>query len=329
MADEVRSIPRAIQDAAGDWLARRQEPASPDVERAFAVWLDADPRHRIAYAQAERHWQDSSLLADSDIGRTRKLVRAPFLMRHSTHVAAASLGVVVLLGIGGIGLLRNGSPLELVSPAQAATYETALGEIRTISLADGSQLTLDTATRVRVTLSASERKVSLERGRARFRVAPDGKRPFTVTIPGGTVVARSTLFDVSVESGSPVVAVIEGRVDLTSTSDAASHPARTLAAGQTADLGNADAPRPTSPAETQWVSGMLALDSGPLGEAVAAINRYNRIQIRLAEPELARLSVTGAFQVRNPDAFARAVAATFGLGIDRTDPGVILLRSAP
>ncbi|TYC86338.1 FecR domain-containing protein [Novosphingobium sp. BW1] len=329
MADEVRAIPRAIQDAAGDWLARRQEPASPDVERAFAVWLDADPRHRIAYAQAERHWQDSSLLADRDVGRTRKLVRAPFLMRHSTHVAAASLGVVVLLGIGGVGLLRYGSPLELVSPAQAATYETALGEIRTISLADGSQLTLDTATRVRVTLSASERKVSLERGRARFRVAPDGKRPFTVTVSGGTVVARSTLFDVSVERGSPVVAVIEGRVDLTTTSDAASHPARTLAAGQTADLGNAGTPRPTQAGETQWVSGMLALDGGPLGEAVAAINRYNRIQIRLADPELARLSVTGAFQMRNPDAFARAVAATFGLGIDRTDPGVILLRRAP
>jgi len=328
MTDAVRAIPRSIRDAAGDWLARRREPARPDVERAFAVWMDADPRHRIAYQQAERDWQHSRLLADRDVGRTRKLVRAPFLMRHSTHVAAASLGVVVLLGIGGVGLLRYGSPLELVSPAQAATYETALGEIRTISLADGSQLTLDTATRVHVTLSASERKVSLERGRARFRVAPDGKRPFTVTVPGGNVVSRSTLFDVSVERGSPVVAVIEGRVDLTSTSDAASHPARTLAAGQTADLGNADAPRPTSPAETQWVSGMLALDGGPLGEAVAAINRYNRIQIRLAEPELARLSVTGAFQVRNPDAFARAVAATFGLGIDRTDPGVILLRRA-
>jgi len=328
MADEVRSIPRAIRDAAGDWLARRQEPASPDVERAFAVWLDADPRHRIAYAQAERHWQDSRLLADSDVGRTRELVCAPFLMRHSTHVAAASFCVVVLLGIGGVGLLRYGSPLELVSPAQAATYETALGEIRTISLADGSQLTLDTATRVRITLSASERKVSLERGRARFRVAPDGKRPFTVTVSGGTVVARSTLFDVSVESGRPLVTVIEGRVDLTSISDAASHPARTLAAGQTADLGNADAPRPTKAGETQWVSGMLALDGGPLGEAVAAVNRYNRIQIRLAEHELARLSVTGAFQVHNPDAFARAVAATFGLGIDRSDPGVILLRRA-
>jgi transmembrane sensor len=328
MTDEVRAIPRAIRDAAGDWLARRQEPARPDVERAFAVWMDADPRHRIAYEQAERHWQESRLLSDSDVGRTRKLVRAPFLMRHSTHVAAASLGVVVLLGIGSVGLLRYGSRLELVSPAQAATYETALGEIRTISLADGSQLTLDTATRVRVTLSASERKVSLERGRARFSVAPDGKRPFTVTVPGGTVVARSTLFDVSVERGSPVV-VIKGRVDLTSKSDAASHPARTLAAGQTASLGNAETPRPTQAGETQWVSGMLALDGGPLGEAVAAINRYNRIQIRLAEPELARLSVTGAFQVRNTDAFARAVAATFGLGIDRTDPGVILLRRAP
>lgn len=291
--------------------------------------MDADPRHRIAYEQAERDWQDSRLLADSDVGRTRKLVRAPFLMRRSTHVAAASFGVVVLLGIGGVGLLRYGSPLELVSPAQAATYETALGEIRTISLADGSQLTLDTATRVHVTHSASERKVSLERGRARFRVAQDGKRPFTVTVPGGTVVARSTLFDVSVEGRSPVVAVIEGRVDLTSAGDATSRPARTLAAGQTADLGNADTPRPTQAGETQWVSGMLALDNGPLGEVVAAINRYNRIQIRLAEPELARLSVSGAFQVRNPDAFARAVAGTFGLGIDRTDSGVILLRRAP
>lgn len=329
MTDEVRAIPRAIRDAAGDWLARRQEPARPDVERAFAVWMDADPRHRIAYEQAERHWRESRLLADSEVGRTRKLVRAPFLMRHSTHVAAASLSVVVLLGIGSVGLLRYGSPLELVSPAQAATYETALGEIRTISLADGSQLTLDTATRVHVTLTANERKVSLERGRARFRVAPDGKRPFTVTVRGGTVVARSTLVDVSVESGSPVVAVIEGRVDLTSTSDVTSRTARTLAAGQTANLNNAETPRPTQAGETQWVSGMLSLDGGLLGDAVAAVNRYNRIQIRLAEPGLARLSVTGAFQVRNPDAFARAVAATFGLGIDRTDPGVILLRRAP
>lgn len=329
MTDEIRSVPPAVRDVAGDWLARRQVHARPEVERAFAAWIDADPRHRIAYEQAERDWQDSRLLADSEVGRTRKLARAPFLMRHSTHVAAIGLGALFLLGIGAVGLLQNGPPILIIAPAQATGYETALGEIRTISLADGSQLTLDTATRVRVTLSASERKVSLERGRARFRVAPDGKRPFTVTVPGGAVVARSTLFDVNVESSSPVVAVIEGRVDLTSTSDATSRPARTLAAGQTADLSNVDMPRPTLAGETQWVSGMLALDGGPLGDAVAAVNRYNRPQIRLAEPELARLSVTGAFQVRNPDAFARAVAATFGLGIDRTDPGVILLRRAP
>ncbi|QPI72246.1 FecR family protein [Sphingobium sp. Cam5-1] len=326
MTEAPGPIPRRIHDTAGDWLVRRQQHPGPEVEQAFAAWIAADRRHRIAYEQIELHWADSGGLTGSEVGRTRKLVRAPFLMRHSTHVAAASLGVVVLLGIGTVGLVRYGAPFTLVAPAQAATYETALGEIRTVSLADGSQLTLDTATRVHVSLSAGERRVSLERGRARFRVAQDSKRPFTVEVPGGTVAARSTLFDVSVVSGSPVIAVLEGRVDLTSTGSAASRPGRTLAAGQTVALDNAEIPHPTPVGETQWVSGMLALDGSPLGEAVAAINRYNRIQIRLAEPDLARFSVTGAFQVRDPDAFAQAVAATFGLSIDRSDPGVILLR---
>lgn len=327
MTEGARSLPSAIRDAAGDWLARRQENAHPQVEQAFTVWMEADPRHRIAYELVERDWEESRLLARSEVGRTRKLVRAPFLMRHSTHVAAARLGVVVLLGIGTVSLLQSGAPFELVSPAQAATYQTALGEIRTVTLADGSQITLDTATRVHVVFSAGERRVSLERGRARFRVALDRKRPFTVAVPGGTVVAGGRLFDVSVESASPEVSVLEGRVDLIRTSDVAPPPARTLAAGQSADLDNIYAPRPTPAGEIQWVSGMLALDGGSLGDAVAAVNRYNRIQIRLAQPDLARLSITGAFQVRNPEIFARTVAATFGLGVDRSDPGVILLRS--
>lgn len=329
MTEEARSLPRAIQDAAGDWLVRRQEHARPEIERAFAVWMDADPRHRIAYEQVMRDWEDSRLLVGSDVGRARKLVRAPFLMRHSTHVAAVGLGVFVLLGIGSVGLLQYGYPVELLSPAQATTYETALGEIRTVSLADGSQLILDTATRVRVSLSAGERRASLERGRARFRVSPDSTRPFTVAVPGGAVITRGTLFDVSVENASPVVAVLEGRVDLTGTGNAASHRARTLAAGQTAGLSDTVPPRPTRPGETQWVSGMLALDGSSLGNAVAAINRYNHIQIRLAGPDLARLSVTGGFQVHNPDAFAQAVAATFGLSVDRSDLGMILLRPGP
>ncbi|KPF53235.1 histidine kinase [Novosphingobium sp. AAP1] len=326
MTDASDPIPRRIHDAAGDWLLRRQQHGSPEVERAFAAWIAADHRHQIAYVQIEQQWRDSERLAASAVGQTRKLIRAPFLMRHSTHVAAASLGVVVLLGVGTASWVRYGAPFALISPAQAATYETALGEIRTVSLPDGSQLTLDTATRVRVTLSAHERRISLEQGRVRFRVAPDSRRPFTVAVPGGAVATGSKLFDVSLASGRPVVTVLEGQVILPHSADDASRPGRPLAAGQSLDLTDPARPHAVPAGETQWTSGMLALDGTPLGDAVAAINRYNRRQLRLAEPDLGRLSITGAFQVRDPEAFAQAVAATFTLGIDRSDPGIIVLR---
>ncbi|WP_440847808.1 FecR family protein [Sphingomonas sp. 22176] len=326
MTDTPEPIPRRIHDAAGEWLVRRQGDASPMVEQAFAAWIAADRRNRIAYEQAERHWQDCGQLSFSEIGRMRKLDRAPFLMRHNTHVAAASLGVIAVLGIGAAGLLQYGSPVALVSSAKAAIYETQLGEIRTLSLPDGSQLTLDTATRVEVVLSSGERRVSLERGRARFRVVPDSKRPFTVAVRGGMVAGRSTRFDVSVTGASPAVAVLEGHVDLTRVEDGRAHLVRKLAAGQTADLDSTATPRSIPTEETRWVSGMLALDCTPLARAVEAINRYNRIQLRLADPRLAGLMTTGAFQVRQPEAFAAAVAASFGFGIDRSDPGVLLLR---
>jgi len=60
---------------------------------------------------------------------------------------------------------------------------------------------------------------------------------------------------------------------------------------------------------------MLALDATPLGEAIVAINRYNAVQIRLLDPALSALKVTGAFRVRDPDGFAHAVSAMFGLSV--------------
>lgn len=326
MTEDVRSLPPRILDAAGDWLARRGRPTSSQEDAQFAAWLAADPRHEVAYAEVQRNMAEGGLLVLSEVGRTRKLERAPFYLRHKTQMAAASLGIVVLLGIGTVSLWQEGSPFSLVSPAQAATYETRLGEIRTVSLADGSELTLDTATRVHVSLSGRERRVSLERGRARFRVATDKGRPFRVAVPGGLVTARGTVFDVSVEGASPRIAVLDGRVDLSGTSGPTSEAIRTLSAGEVSELDNSSRVRPLPSGEGHWVSGMLALDASPLGEAVATINRYNPVQIRLGQAELARLSVSGAFQVRDPETFAQALATTFGLIIDRPAPDVILLR---
>jgi transmembrane sensor len=320
-----RAIPSRVHDAAGEWLVRRQGSVRPEVEREFNAWLEADPLHRRAYDEAARDWRDSKMLAHSAVGRTRKLGRAPFLMRHSTHVGATSLGLAAILGLVTVGVVREGGPFALVSPAEAATYRTAKGEIRTIRLADGSQVTLDTATLVRVTFTTGSRRLALEHGRARFRVVPDSRRPFVVAVPGGEVVARSTLFDVSVTESPPKVVAIEGTVELRNATSGTEAAPRLLAAGQQSDLGGTSMSKPISPAEARWTSGMLGLDATPLGDAVAAINRYNEVQVRLADQQLSRLSVTGAFRARDPQEFARAIAAMFDLSVDRSSASVIVL----
>lgn len=320
-----RGIPARVHDEAGRWLARRQGDVPSDVERDFNVWLDVDPCHRRAYDEAALHWRDSMMLADSEIGRTRRLGRAPFLMRRSTHVGAAGLGLAAVLGLATVGLVRQDGPFALVSPAEAATYRTGIGEIRTIRLADGSAVTLDTATLIRVTFTAGNRRLVLEHGRARFRVASDSRRPFVVAVPGGEVIARGAVFDVSVAERPARVAAVGGPVELRSAGPDAETGPRMLAAGQQVTLGGNATPKPISRTEARWVSGMLGLDATPLGDAVAAINRYNGVQVRLADARLESLSVTGAFRARDPQEFARATAAMFDLDIDRSSAAAITL----
>jgi transmembrane sensor len=226
-----------------------------------------------------------------------------------------------------VGLLRPGGPFVISTAAQAAVYETALGEIRTISLADGSTVILDTASLLRVQLSGGERRLDLDRGRARFRVAADQRRVFRVRVAGSEVVARGTMFDVSLIGMHPLVTVLEGSVELHRGDT--SGEGRRLVPGQSMVLDGHMAEQAVSGAQARWVSGMLALDATPLAEAVAAINRYNRIQIRLAEPFALQLRVTGAFRVRDPEGFARAVAASFHLKVERPDTATILLVVPP
>ena len=315
-----------MHDAAHDWLARRQGGLDPATERSFAAWLAADPRHRRAYALAQETWNDSRLLAQSGAGRARRLPRAPFYMRRRTQVGAAGLALAALAGVVlMMGVVERGGPFALVTPADATTYATGRGEIRAVTLADGSRVTLDTATVLQVRFTAAGRRVALKRGRARFEVAADDRRPFTVAVAGTDIVAQGRVFDVSMAGNVPLVAVFDGAVAWQGPDGGGQ---RTLVAGQQTVLAARTGSFAVAPAETRWVTGMLALDATPLGEAVAAINRYNGVQIRLADPALAVLRVTGAFHVRDPDGFAGAVAATFGLTVTRDGDAIVVTQRA-
>lgn len=320
-------IPEAIHDAAGDWLNQLEASADPETARAFRTWEEADPRHKIAFEKIKKDWQLGKLLDQREIGRNRALPRAPFWMQHRTQVAAAGLGIAMIVGVVTVGLMRPGGPFPFTSQAQAAVYETRVGEIRTVPLPDGSSVVLDTGSRMTVAFTADGRRLDLEKGRARFDVVSDQQRPFRVVIPGGEVIARGTIFDVSLIDAVPLVTALEGEVELRGDASKGNEPLQ-LQAGKSLTLGQAVAQK-ASPTEIRWVSGMLTVNGTALGDAVAAINRYNRVQLRLGDPALAPLQVTGAFRVRDPSGFADAIAQSLRLTAKRAGESIILMKPPP
>ncbi|MGH8211113.1 MAG: FecR family protein [Steroidobacteraceae bacterium] len=127
------------------------------------------------------------------------------------HAVAASI-VFVLLTVGAfIGFQRYRVP----------TYTTAIGEQRSLELADGSTVELNSRSRIKVRYSEHERAVELLEGEALFHVAKDGARPFMVRSDGTRVRAVGTQFDVYKKRGETIVTVVEGRVAILTNLDTA------------------------------------------------------------------------------------------------------------
>jgi transmembrane sensor len=193
-----------------------------------------------------------------------------------------------------------------------------------VPLQDGSQVTLNTGSRLRVELTDSERRVELQQGEAFFEVAHDRARPFIVAAGSRRIVVLGTQFSVRRDGDKLDVAVTEGSVRLES--DAAGADALLLEAGQLAsvDAHSGLSVAKLAPAAAQrrlaWRLGDVDFDGESLAQAVAEINRHNQRHIVIDDPVLARRPVIGTFTANDPEAFATTVAATFdALKVDAPD----------
>ncbi len=98
---------------------------------------------------------------------------------------------------------------------RSGVYSTDFGEQRTLTLEDGSVITLNTESRIRVRLSARERVITLTKGEVFFQVAHDARRPFWVSADGAVVRAVGTQFNIRIAPVDTVVSVVEGVVKVT------------------------------------------------------------------------------------------------------------------
>lgn len=301
-----------IEAQAAEWLIRQDgERWSDAQQQALDRWLDVSTAHRVAYLRLAQAWSQAGRLGA--LRRDAPVAAAP-RRRGRGHWRLAA-GLLLALGLATTGAL-------LREPDDEAAYSAARGMRKEVELADGSRLTLNTDTRLRTTVDARQRHVWLERGEAFFEVAHDAQRPFVIEAGDQRITVLGTKFSVRLDDGHVQVQVLEGRVRMQARKGLPGQPAASaVLAGN--EMALADAQQVLVAQRTaeqlsnalSWRQGRLVLDQMTLEQAAGEFNRYNRVQLIIADPALAQLRIGGSFELGNVEAFSRLLQEGFGLKV--------------
>jgi len=306
-------------EIAAVWWKHLQKDPAIEISTEFLEWI-ADPVNCRAFKAVE-----NTMAALDDFGTTPNILdmrrsalthlRNAGIKRWLTARAVARVAVAVL-----VFALFGGGALYVYSQ-QPDSYATEIGERRVVALPDGSRISLDSESEVDVRYSKAARAIVLNKGRARFDVAHDVTRPFTVTAGTKTVVAVGTSFNVERLGSTVLVTLIQGHVLIKDsaapqrTMTAKPVPPRTvsLVAGEqlvavqdvkpvvsSADLSDA----------TAWEAGHLVFRGEPLGEAVERVNRYTDHPIAV-DPSAASIRISGVFNAGDVGSFVSAITGYF------------------
>lgn len=345
MPDPSLSPRQTIREAAAYWVVRLgSDNCGPADRAAFIAWRDEHPDHAAAYEQTERALR----AVDRHMGHPELEAMSRQILAETAPVgrkppvwAAAGIAASVLLAAVVFGLARPGGAV-LPGPAETLVadipYETAIGERSTVTLPDGSVVTLNTNSKVAVDFSPAARNVELIRGQAYFEVAKDAARPFVVTAGTQRVTALGTAFDVRFDTSAEIrVVLVEGRVAVENLVPGAARPdGRDLptepvemTAGETliASLtGSREIAHADIDGQTSWRRGRLIFRSEPLRSAVAEVNRYSTSKLTLADdPRLDAVTVSGVFNIGRSDTFLLALQTVHNIDAGASQDGEMLL----
>jgi transmembrane sensor len=342
MSEPVPDLEQARRETAIDWCMRLGDgPIGLEDQIAFEAWRDADPRNRATFNRVAQLWRAADEVADAP---ELIAVRADALeaMRFANHQrwsrrladrwrpVVAIAACLLLLVVGSLAFLQG----------RPDTYATAVGERRVVKLDDGSKISLDADTRVEVAYSDQRRALTLLSGRAKFDVAKDPRRPFTVTAGDRMVVATGTAFSVELVSRQMRVVLYEGNVAVLDNGPADAPPkhlelmARRVAADQSLKPGSvmiASLDRPIAKVETtdlqrslSWEGGQLNFSDEPLATAVERVNRYSDTRIIIQGSGAAQLPISGAFNAGDSEGFVDGVTALYPLDVRRSGNTITL-----
>jgi len=315
-------------EAAARWCMRLCEGQMTNAARAeFVHWLNSDPLHRAAFDQAVATWEEVHaaqahpellVLRVEALESLRRAQRARAGRRSPGTRVSWLLGTSVALAI--LFAIGVRWPLNL------GEFSSGIGERRTVPLADGSLVSLDASSEVRVRYSAAQRTLHLVRGRAKFDVAKNAGRPFLVHAADREIVATGTAFSVEIVQKQVRVILYEGQVSVEGLGQRIP-----LLAGQELIATIALAQTHTEAIDVthslSWENGQLEFVREPLASAVERVNRYARNPVSVGDSVAANVPISGVYTAGDTQAFIEGVTAVSPLRAEERNSQVILWSS--
>ncbi len=319
-----------MEEKAGEWFARREFGLSPAEQAEFDCWVSLDPRHATLMREFDETW---SRMASAPGGETAPSL--PCRPRRAWWLGGLAAAVTLMLA----GMAAWQWPAVEPTAEAAQRFITTVGELRQVSLPDGSTLQLNTDSVVDVAFLQRERRLTLAQGEARFEVERDTTRPFLVAVGGIEIRALGTAFDIRRRADSVSVLLTAGRVQVRNGNG--SSPPIVLDPGQRltvsiAPSGEATGAFTITTLNTEelrrlagWRNRSLEFVAQPLREMVAEFNRYNRHQLIIADEQLAGQRFGGGFAPGDYAALVQMLETYFGVLAERRGDETMLRLASP
>ncbi len=302
-------------EAAMEWLIRLRE-AEQSTNRAFEDWKQSHPANEFAFAEVEAMFAASARPSQDAVQHYHRHWR-PIRRNRFWRLAGLSMAasITALLALPSLEDLRF----------IGVNARTEAGETRTIKLADGSRVMLNSASAIDFDVTPEHRSVRLLRGEAFFEVAKNPSRPFTVQAGNASVRVLGTKFNIRLDDDQTVVSVTEGRVR----TGAVSYPERAVIL-QTGQEALVTSRRIQMRALNEFVSSAwrrheITFQQAPLRSVVEELNRYRRAPIYIVNQSLVNQRVTGIFSTDDPDEALHILRDNLGIAAINLPTGQTLL----
>lgn len=339
LAEFLRESPTNIRELIQQTFIRHDLNALQIPQQQLDAWV-AEVRassHAIPFPEQRSGpipWPRSGFPTKALRRRLAKIVDRRFM------IAAA---VTAVLAIGG-----------LLVHARVGLYTTGFGEQRILTLADGSVVSLNTESQMKVRFTDDARSIALIKGEAFFNVAHDAARPFLVSIDNAVVRAIGTQFNVRRTPQDAVVSMLDGVVRVSLDQDASSLSAAiqqpdasgsmgaakdrqapprqiTLSKGEAARIDRSDAggdvnaalaklDTPAALRAASWIQGRLEFDAMPLAEVLTELQRYRRFDVQIDNDATRQLKLTGSFGSHDFESVLAYIATIPGMTVEQTGP---------